>query len=107
MTNFLEWRRLRWGLVLWGGYIVFWMVTVGSGVAIAILWWLTGVVVFGSLWLATQPRFRRGRSSGGVFIRPGWTDWRFLDLQRTHRPGARRGRMLSSRSDAFRPPEYR
>ena len=95
------------GLVLWGGYVVFWMVTVDSGVAIAIVWWRTGTIVFGSFRLATQPRFGRRRSVGGVFVRPGWTDWRFLDLQRTHRAGAQTGRTLSSRSDALQPPEYR
>ena len=106
MTNFLHGRTMRWGLVLWGGYVVSWMLTVGSGVTLAIFWWLTGMVVFGSLWLATQPRFRRGRSVGGVFVRPGWTDWRFLDFHRTHGPGAQRG-TLSSRSDALQPPEHR
>ena len=90
MTNFLHWRRMRWILVLWSGYVLFWMVTVDSGAAIAILWWLTGTIVFGSLWLATQPRFRRGHSIGGIFVRPGWTDWRVVNLHRTHRAEGRR-----------------
>ena len=107
MTGFLHWRRMRWGLVLWGGYVVLWMVTVGSGVAMAVLWWLTGVVVFGSLWLATQPRLWRGRSTGGIFVRSGRADRRSLDLHRSHRPGAQSDRTPSSTSDALRPPEYR
>lgn len=106
MTNFLEWRRMRWGFVLWGGYILLWMVSVGSGVVIAILWWLTGVVVFGSLWLATQPPFRRGRSRNGGFVRPGWTDWRFLAVRPTRRPRPPTGRTLSSTSEALQPSEY-
>lgn len=107
VTSFLGWRRMRWGFVLWAGYVLFWMVTVDSGVAIAILWWLTGTIVFGSLWLATQPRFRRGRSVGGVFVRPGWTARRFLDFHRTHRAGAQTGFTPSSKSDAPQPPGRR
>ena len=98
---------MRWGFVLWAGYVVLWMVTVGSGVAMAILWWVTGTIVFGSLWLATQPRFRRGRSGNGVFVRPGWTDWRFLDLRRT--PSARRAEAPHAEPEERRlqPPERR
>ena len=102
MTDFLHWRRMRWGLVLWAGYVALWMVIVGSGVAIAVFWWLTGVVVFGSLWLATQPRFRRGCSMGGAVVRAGWTSWRLRDVHRGRRPDAR-----NSRSGASQPPEYR
>jgi hypothetical protein len=107
VTNSLHWRMMRWGLVLWGGYVVLWTVTVGPGVAIAILWWLTGMIVFGALWLVTQPWLRRQPSTGGVVVRPGWTDWRHLDVHRTHRPGALRGPTLGSGSDALQPPEHR
>ena len=60
MADFLHWHRMRWVLVLWSGYVALWMVIVGAGVAGAVLWWLAGVIVFGSLWLATQPQLRPG-----------------------------------------------
>jgi len=44
------------------------------------------MIVLGSLRLATQPLFQEGRGLNGFFIRPGWTDWRLVDLHRTHRP---------------------
>jgi hypothetical protein len=56
MTGLLHSRTMTAALVLWSGYVVAWMVIVGSSVAIAVLWWLVGVILFGSLWLATQPR---------------------------------------------------
>jgi hypothetical protein len=84
MTNFVHWRKMTWGLVLWSGYVVAWMVIVSSGAAMAVLWWLVGMIVFGMLWLATQPPFQQGRGLDGVFVRPGWTDWRVVNLHRTH-----------------------
>ena len=85
MTNFLHWRKTTWALVLWSGYVVAWMAIIGSGVAMAVLWWLAGTIVFSSLWLATQPLFQQGRGLAGFFVRPGRTHWRVLNLHRTHR----------------------
>jgi hypothetical protein len=84
MTNFLHWRKMTWALVLWSGYLPAWMAVTGSGLAIVMLWWLGGTILLGSLWLATQPLFQRGRGLGGVFVRPGWTQWRVLDFHRTY-----------------------
>ena len=53
--------------------------------AIAVLWWLAGMIVFGSIWLATQPSFQQGRGLDGVFVRPGWTNWRVVNVHRGHR----------------------
>ena len=50
-----------------------WAVIAGSGPAIVTLWWLVGMTVLGSLWLATQPLFQKGRGLTGFFVRPGWT----------------------------------
>jgi hypothetical protein len=40
-------------------------VITGSGPAIVTLWWLVGMTVLGSLWLATQPLFQQGRGLNG------------------------------------------
>ena len=75
MTNFLHWRKMTWALVLWSGYVATWAVITGSGPAIVTLWWLAGMIVLGSLWLATQPLFQKGRglraSSSGPAGRTG------------------------------------
>ena len=70
--------------MLWSVYVPTWAVITGSGPAIVTLWWLAGMIVFGALWLGTQPLFRQGRGFNGVFSWPGWTDWRVVDLHRTH-----------------------
>jgi hypothetical protein len=85
MTNFLHWRKMTWALVLWSGYVPTWAVVTGSGPAMVMLWWLVGMIVFGSLWLVTQPLFQKGRGLTGCFVRPGWTDWRVVNLHRNHR----------------------
>ena len=85
MTKFLHWRTMTWAVVLWSGYVATWTVITGSGPAILTVWWLAGLVVFGPLWLATQPRFRQGRGLDGLFVRPGWTRRRVVNLHRTHR----------------------
>ena len=84
MTNFLHWRKMTWALVLWSAYVPTWAVITGSGPAMVTLWWLAGMIVFGTLWLVTQPLFQQGRGLKGVFSRPGWTNWRVVDLHRTH-----------------------
>ena len=85
MTNFLHWRKMTWALVPWSGYVATWAVITGSGPAIVTLWWLVGMIVLGSLWLATQPLFQEGRGVTGFFDRSGWTNWRGVNLHRTHR----------------------
>jgi hypothetical protein len=47
--------------VLWSGYIAAWTVVTSPGLTITTLWWLTGVVVFGLLWLAPTIRRLPGR----------------------------------------------
>jgi hypothetical protein len=84
MTNFVRWRKMTWALVLWSGYVATWAVITSPGPAIVSLWWLVGVILLGSLWLARQPLFRQGRGPTGFFVRPGWTDWRVVNLHRTH-----------------------
>ena len=84
MTSFLHWRKMTWALVLWVGYVATWAVITGSGPAIVSLWWLVGMIVLGSLWLATQPLFQKGRGLTGFFVRPGRTNWRVVNLHRTH-----------------------
>ena len=61
MTSFLHRRELTYAFLCWSGYVVLWMVTAGSAVGVAVLWWLVGVIVFASVWIATQPLFRRWR----------------------------------------------
>ncbi len=69
MTNFLHWRKTT-AIVLWSGYVPTWAVITGAGPAIVMLWWLVGMIVFGSLWLATQPLFRKERGLTGFFVPP-------------------------------------
>ena len=52
---------------------------------IVTLWWLAGMILFGALWLCTQPLFQQGRGLPGIFVRPGWTDSRIVNLHRDHR----------------------
>jgi len=85
MTSFIHWRKMTWALVLWSAYVPTWAVITGSGPAIIMLWWLVGMIVFGALWLGTQPLFQKGRGLTGFFVRPGWTDWRVVNLHRTYR----------------------
>jgi hypothetical protein len=61
MTNFLNWRRMSWVLLLWSGYVATWAVITGPGPSVVTLWWLLGMSVFGALWLATQPLFQQWR----------------------------------------------
>ena len=83
MTNFLHWRKTTWALVLWSGLMATWIVVAVSGRAIVALLWLAGMIVLGLFWLATQPLFRRGRGLRGFFVRPGWGQWRVVNLHRT------------------------
>lgn len=61
MTSYLHRRELTCAFLCWSGYVVLWMVSVGSAVGMAVLWWLVGMAVFGSLWVAIQPLFERWR----------------------------------------------
>ncbi len=90
MTNFLHWRKMTWVLALWSGALLAWMVVAGSGLVLLALGWLGGIVLLGALWLATQPLFHQGRGFAGVFLRPGRTQWRVLDLHRTYAYRTRR-----------------
>ena len=92
MTNFLHWRKMTWLLLLWSGYVATWTVLTASGPAIVTLWWLAGMILLGSLWLATQPLFQKGRGLGGIFVKPRWRHPRVVNLHRTHRgPEPRHG----------------
>jgi len=62
MTSFLHRRELTFAFLCWSGYVVLWTVTVGSAVGIAILCWLVGMIVFGSLRVATRPLVERRRA---------------------------------------------
>jgi hypothetical protein len=84
VTNFLHWRKMAWAIVLWSAYVATWAVITGSGPAIVTVWWLVGLIVFGSLWLITQPLFKKGRGLAGFFVRPGLTSRRVVNLHRTH-----------------------
>ncbi len=69
MTNVLHRRKMAWAFALWSGYVATWAVITGSGPAIVTFWWLAGVIVFGALWLGTQPLFER-RHRATSFIVP-------------------------------------
>ena len=84
MTKFLHWRKMTWALALWSVYIATWTALSGAGPAMVALWWLAGMALLGALWFATQPLFQKGRGSNGLFVWPGWTDWRVVNLHRVH-----------------------
>jgi len=77
VTSFLHRRELTYAFLCWSGYVVLWMVTAGSAVGVAVLWWLVGVIVFASVWIATQPLFQR------------WRDGAEAAKQRLHPPANR------------------
>ena len=87
MSRFLHWRKMTWALVLWSAYVVAWTGITGSGPALFTLWWLAGTIALGSLWLATQPLFQQGRGFDGVFVWPGRSRWRVVNLHRSHEAG--------------------
>ena len=72
-------------IVLWSGYVPTWALVTGSGPAIVMFWWLVGMIVFGALWLATQPLFQKGRGRIRSFVPPRWRGWRIVNLHRTNR----------------------
>ena len=84
MTNFLHWRKMTWALVLWSGVLFVWMAVTLSASLIVVLFWLGVMVLVALLWLASQPLVHQGRGLGGVFVRPGWSDWRVVNLHRTY-----------------------
>jgi hypothetical protein len=77
VTSLLHRRELTYAFLCWSGYVVLWMVTAGSAVGVAVLWWLVGVIVFASVWIATQPLFQR------------WRDGAEAAKQRLHPPANR------------------
>lgn len=90
MGKFLTGRRMSWALVLWSAYVLAWAVITDAGPALFTLWSLTGSIVLGSLWLATQPAFQRGRGLNGLFVRPSRMSSRVLELLRSHQARASR-----------------
>ena len=48
MTNFLQWRKMTWVLLLWSAATVTWLLIADSGAAVVGLLWLVGAVGFGS-----------------------------------------------------------
>lgn len=90
MTRFLHWRKTTWAFVLWSEYIAAWTLITGPGPAMVALWWLAGMSVLGSLLFAKQPLFQQGPGLSGLFVWPGRTDARFVNLRRTHRAEPRR-----------------
>jgi hypothetical protein len=61
MTNVFRWPGMTWVLLLlWSGYVATWTVITAAGPVLAGLWWVAGMIVLGSLWLATQPLFQPG-----------------------------------------------
>jgi hypothetical protein len=83
MTNFLQWRKMTWILLLWSGAMVTWLLVAGPGAQLAGLLWLLGMVSLGFVWFASQPLFRQGRGLGnGFFVRPGRGNWRLVNRNR-------------------------
>ena len=49
VISFRHWHKMTWIRVLWSGYIATWTVATGPSLAIVVVWWLAGVIVFGQL----------------------------------------------------------
>jgi len=91
MTNFLQWRKMTWALLLWSAAMTAWIL-IGSISATRVgVLWAAGTLFLSLLWLGTQPLFQQGRGLSGVFVTPGKGRWRVLNLHREHqrRPGIR------------------
>ena len=88
MTNFLQWRKMTWALLLWSAAMTAWILIGSIGATRVGVLWAAGTILLSLLWLATQPPFQQGRGLSGVFVKPGEGQWRVLNLHRTH-PGRR------------------
>jgi len=85
MTKFLHWRRMTWALLAWSAAMTAWILF-GSIAATRVgVLWVGGTILFGLLWLATQPPYQQGRGLRGVFVKPRWGQLRVVNLHRTHR----------------------
>jgi hypothetical protein len=83
MTNFLQWRKMTWVLLLWSAAMVTWLLVAGPGAQLAGLLWLLGTAGLGFVWFASQPLFRQGRGLGdGFFVKPGRGNWRLVNRHR-------------------------
>ena len=85
MTNFLHWRKMTWALLAWSAAMTAWILTGSIDATRVGVLWVAGMTFLSLLWLATQPLFQQGRGLRGVLVRPGWGQWRVLNLHRTHR----------------------
>jgi hypothetical protein len=84
MTNFLQWRKMTWALLAWSAAMTAWILTGSIDATRVGVLWVAGMIFLSLLWLASQPLFQQGRGLSGVFVKPGWGQWRLLDLHRTH-----------------------
>jgi len=83
MTNFLQWRKMTWTLVLWSVGTGAWLLLADSGAQLVGLVWLIGSVALVFLWFASQPLYRQGRGLGdGFFVKPGRGRWRLINRHR-------------------------
>jgi hypothetical protein len=91
MTNFLQWRKMTWALLVWSAAMTAWILIGSVDATRAGVLWVAGMIFLSLLWLATQPLFQQGRGLRGFFVKPGWGQFRVVDLHRTHRgPETRR-----------------
>ena len=85
MTNFLHWRKMTWALLAWSAAMTAWILTGSIDATRVGVLWVAGMILLSLLWLATQPLFQQGRGLSGVFVKPGWGQFRVVNLHRTHR----------------------
>lgn len=92
MTNFLHWRKMTWALLAWSAAMTVWILIGSISVTLLGVLWVAGLIFLSLLWLATQPLFQQGRGLSGFFVKPGWGQFRVVNLHRTHRrPEPRHG----------------
>lgn len=92
MTNFLHWRKMTWALLAWSAAMTAWILIGSISVTLLGVLWVAGLIFLSLLWLATQPLFQQGRGLSGFFVKPGWGQFRVVNLHRTHRrPEPRHG----------------
>ena len=86
MTNFLQWRKMTWALLAWSAAMTAWLLMGSIDATHVGVLWVAGMILLSLLWLATQPLFQMGRGLRGMFVKPGWGQFRVVNLHRTHRP---------------------
>lgn len=62
MTNFIQWRKMTWAIVLWSAAMAVWMIGVGA-VVLTSLVFSFGIVALAGVWFMSRPLWRQGHGA--------------------------------------------